>query len=72
MTDIVERLRNPFRPQGELRPLCLEAAEEIERLRAALNRLVNDSMYKDHPEASQMALDALQGTGLEHDVTKGS
>jgi hypothetical protein len=36
-----------------------EAISEIESLRFALNRLVHDSMYKDHPEASQMALDAL-------------
>jgi UDP:flavonoid glycosyltransferase YjiC (YdhE family) len=34
---------------------------EIERLREALKRLLNDSMYKDHPEASQMAIDALGG-----------
>lgn len=26
---------------------------------AALGRLLNDSMFKDHPEASQMAIDAL-------------
>jgi hypothetical protein len=26
---------------------------------AALGRLVNDSMFKDHPEASQMAIDAI-------------
>ena len=36
-----------------------EKDEELERLRAALQRLLNDSMYKDHPEASQMAIDAL-------------
>lgn len=33
MTDIVEKLKDPLKPQGELRPLCIEAAGEIERLR---------------------------------------
>jgi len=31
MTDIVERLRNP---SGDIFPMCAEAADEIERLRA--------------------------------------
>jgi ketopantoate reductase len=59
MTDIVERLRRIAARSGDR--LDAEAADEIERLRAALRRLLNDSMYKDHPEASQMAIDALNG-----------
>jgi len=41
-------------------------AEELVRhfsiLQIALGRLINDSMYKDHPEASQMAIDARRET----------
>jgi hypothetical protein len=37
--------------------------ETIERLRVALKRLVADSRYADHPEASQLAIDALGGVG---------
>jgi hypothetical protein len=37
MSGIVENLRDPYRPQSELRPLCLQAANEIERLRAAID-----------------------------------
>lgn len=37
--------------------------EAIGLLRMALGRLLHDSMYKDHPEASQMAIDALKATG---------
>ena len=33
---------------------------------AALQRIVNDSMFKDHPEASQMAIDAIaKATGSQ-------
>jgi len=35
-------------------------------LKLACERLVNDSMYKDHPEASQMAIDALTKAGNLH------
>jgi hypothetical protein len=33
---LVEQLRDNLKPQGELRPLCLQAADEIERLRAII------------------------------------
>ena len=60
MSDILLRLR--LEKRYTMAPgLMEEAADEIERLRAALKRLVHDSMYKDHPEASQMAIDALGG-----------
>ena len=61
--DIVERLRTiDVEEEAYItRALVQEASDVIERLRTALGRLVNDSMYKDHPEASQMAIDALQG-----------
>jgi hypothetical protein len=36
---LIAALRDPTKPQGELRPLCLEAAAEIERLRAQEYRL---------------------------------
>lgn len=46
--------------------IAAAAADEIETLRrdrdrllGACRRLVNDSMFKDHPEASQMAMDAI-------------
>lgn len=50
MADIVERLRNPLTGQAFLRPICHEAADEIERLRAALRPFVdwitrNDANY---------------------------
>lgn len=30
---LIAALRDPYKPQGDLRPLCLQAADEIERLR---------------------------------------
>lgn len=36
---LIATLRDPYKPQGELRPLCLEAADEIERLRRVEFRL---------------------------------
>jgi hypothetical protein len=65
MSDIVAELRDPYRPQGELRPLCLEAAEQIGRLRTALDVLLHETMYKDHPEASEMAIAALKQSGID-------
>jgi hypothetical protein len=66
-TDIVERLcvildkyERRYKRVG-WRPVVVDAIHEIRRLRGALNR----------PEVSQTALDALRGTGLEHDLTKG-
>lgn len=66
MTDLLERLREHDLPAHTARRLCGEAAAEIERLehenkrlRTSLERMLNDSMFKDHPEASQMAIDAL-------------
>jgi hypothetical protein len=34
------------------------------RLAAALDRLLHETMYKDHPGASQMAIDALKASEL--------
>jgi hypothetical protein len=67
VNELLEALRQPNRAFGvyknrSLGDLCREAADEIERLQAALRRLLNDSMYKDHPEASKMAMDALETT----------
>jgi hypothetical protein len=36
---LIAALRDPYKPQGELRPLCLEAATEIERLRTQEYRM---------------------------------
>lgn len=41
MSDIVERLRQPWPPSNSEDPLMTEAAAEIERLRAAL-RMIRD------------------------------
>jgi len=60
MSDIVERLRDPYRPQGELRPLCQEAAAEIERLRAALQEIV--ALQYDHESMTDVARIALKGS----------
>ena len=65
--DEIERLREATPERYyEIEAWGNQQAAEIERLtaenamlRAALTRLLNDSMYKDHPEASQMAIDAI-------------
>jgi hypothetical protein len=71
--DIVEQLRDLVGPRRKRMKIgskmMLDAADEIEWLRSVLSRLVKDSMYKDHPEASQAAIDALEGTGFEHDMS---
>lgn len=41
-------------------------ADCFDDLLAALGRLLNDSMFKDHPEASQMAIDAIIKATGEH------
>lgn len=46
-------------PHGECRHEIKRLREDRDRLLGACRRLVNDSMYKDHPEASQMAIDAI-------------
>lgn len=38
-----------------------ELEPDRDRLLAACRRLVNDSMFKDHPEASQAAITAIAG-----------
>lgn len=48
----------PITASGDSHKLALVMAASPAML-AALQRLVNDSMFKDHPEASQMAIDAI-------------
>ena len=48
--DLVERLRNwhPLSVNGpHTYQLCKEAADEIERLRAALEKIVSDELYNE-------------------------
>jgi hypothetical protein len=72
MTDIAWRLRKAAADYDEVgwHADVLEAADQIERLRAALARLLHETMYKDHPEASQMAIDALARTGTFDEVPR--
>jgi regulator of replication initiation timing len=56
----------------EMRMEALALFEENEKLRAAneqlrtaLDRLLHETMYKDHPEASEMAIAALKKSGVD-------
>lgn len=44
MSDIVDRLRGFVSPSRERPEICMEAADEIERLRAALEK-IRDTAY---------------------------
>lgn len=67
MTDIVERLRvRRYSRSGETEMITLEAAAEIERLRAALEPILNYPGIKDKIgsvlyDAGYAALSALEG-----------
>lgn len=53
----------------------LLAANSYDAMRGALERLLNDSMFKDHPAASQMAIDALalaRGIKIQPQERKGA
>jgi Asp-tRNA(Asn)/Glu-tRNA(Gln) amidotransferase B subunit len=64
MTDIVERLRDEF-----FSPVCMEAADEIENLRAQLNasvdeltgRVMKNSGGSANPETVRKVILALRG-----------
>jgi len=64
MSDLVERLRTDLVPH-DVEALVEEAADEIERLRAALERLANHESvhlsYIQVDEMKQIALAALEG-----------
>lgn len=55
MTDIVERLRDPYASATWVSTLCSDAADEIERLRAKLARLQQsyDCLKSAHTDAVQ-------------------
>jgi cell shape-determining protein MreC len=57
MRDIVERLRAGHRYSGIISPLQIEAAAEIERLRAALDRRQEFYELRDENERLRAALE---------------
>ena len=64
MSDIVERLRDTH-PNFDEKPMCEEAADEIERLRAALLKIAQHDMQA-------IAMDALRpGERIRAAVPKG-
>ena len=59
MTDIVEKLRNEHKEtETRCRIMCLDAADEIERLRSALRRIGYDYV--------ELSYDKVQWLYLEH------
>jgi hypothetical protein len=62
MTNLIAELRRPYEALSDksLRDLCLEAADEIERLRAALRDIANNE-YSGYGGIGGIARKALSG-----------